>query len=71
MRKATILGFALAGFCFVRGLAGCGNSAAVECTVRAVKFLPDDPQQLTPYDVADLVGRLHACKVPAGGDAGQ
>lgn len=70
MRKATVLGSALVGFCLVRGLAGCGGPAALQCKLDAVKFLPDDPGQLTPYDVEDLVGRLHACK-QAGSDAGR
>lgn len=69
MRKAPLLVSALVGFCLVRGLAGCGESSLVACKVAAVKFLPDDPGQLTPYDLADLVGRLHACK-QAGSDAG-
>lgn len=47
---------------------GCGSPAIFRCRVEAVKFLPDDPGQLTPYDVVDLVKRLHECK--AMGDAG-
>jgi hypothetical protein len=71
MRKASGLAVgAFVGVCLVRGLAGCGESAAVTCRVAAVKFLPDDPGQLTPYDVTDLVGRLHACK-QSGTDAGR
>jgi hypothetical protein len=27
--------------------------------------LPADPGQLTPYDMADLVGRLNACEASA------
>jgi hypothetical protein len=56
------------GFCLVRGLAGCGAPALLQCRVEAVKMLPDDPMQLTFGDVADLTQRLHACK--AQGDAG-
>jgi len=67
MRNATVLVSALVGLCLVRGLAGCGGE--LQCRVDAVRFLPDDPMQVTPYDVVDLVGRLHACK--AQGDAGQ
>jgi hypothetical protein len=70
MRKATVLVSALVGLCLVRGLAGCGPAASLQCKVDAVKFLPDDPMQVTPYDVVDLVGRLHACK-QAGADAGR
>ena len=58
------------GLCVVRGLGGCGGPALLQCKLDAVKFLPDDPMQVTPYDVVDLVGRLHACK-QAGSDAGQ
>jgi superfamily I DNA and RNA helicase len=58
------------GLCVVRGLAGCGGTALLQCKLDAVKFLPDDPMQVTPYDVVDLVGRLHACK-QAGSDAGR
>lgn len=68
MRKATVLVAALVGFGLMRGLAGCGGE--LQCRVEAVKFLPDDPMQVTFGDTVDLVSRLHACKVPAG-DAGQ
>ena len=47
---------------------GCGSPAFVQCRVEAVKFLPTDPGQVTPYDVVDLVQRLNACKKL--GDAG-
>lgn len=47
---------------------GCGSPATVQCRVEAVKFLPTDPGQITPYDVVDLVQRLNACKKL--GDAG-
>jgi len=47
---------------------GCGSPAILQCRLEAVKVLPDDPRQLTPYDIEDLVSRLHACKNP--GDAG-
>jgi hypothetical protein len=50
------------GLCVVRGLAGCGAPALLQCRVEAVKMLPDDPMQLTFGDVADLTERLHACK---------
>lgn len=48
---------------------GCGSPALVQCRVEAVKFLPEDPGQITPYDLVDLVTRLNACKakVDAGG----
>ena len=69
MRKATVLVSAFVGLCLVRGLAGCGGE--LQCRVEAVRFLPDDPMQVTFGDTVDLVSRLHACKVPASGDAGQ
>ena len=47
---------------------GCGSPALVQCRLEAVKFLPEDPKQVTPYDVVDLIGRLNACR--AGADAG-
>lgn len=50
-------------------LFGCGSPALVQCRVEAVKILPEDPGQITPYDLADLVQRLNACK-RMGGDAG-
>jgi hypothetical protein len=57
---------------FLLGLAcsasGCGSPALVQCRVEAVKFLPEDPGQITPYDVLDLVHRLNECK--RQGDAG-
>lgn len=68
MRKATVLVSALVGFGLMRGLAGCGGE--LQCRVEAVKFLPDDPMQVTFGDTVDLVGRLHACK-QAGADAGR
>lgn len=69
MLKRTALGFVL-GFGVIRGLAGCGTPAVLQCRLDAVKVLPKDPGQLTPYDVADLVGRLHACE-QQGSDAGR
>lgn len=48
---------------------GCGSPALVQCRVEAVKFLPEDPGQITPYDLVDLVHRLNACKA-RGADAG-
>lgn len=47
---------------------GCGSPAILQCRLEAVKFLPDDPGQVTPYDVVDVVSRLRACEMP--GDAG-
>lgn len=47
---------------------GCGSPATFQCRLEAVKFLPDDPGQITPYDLVDLVQRLNACK--RQGDAG-
>ena len=67
---ASGAGAAFVALCVVRGLAGCGGPALLQCKLDAVKFLPDDPMQVTPYDVMDLVGRLHACK-QAGSDAGR
>jgi hypothetical protein len=71
MRKAAgVVVGAFVGLCLVRGLAGCGTPAELQCRVAAVRMLPDDPVQVTFGDVVDLTQRLHACKVPAG-DAGQ
>lgn len=70
MRKIALAGFL--GGCALLG-AACGTAAAVQCRVDAVNFLPRDPRQVTPGDVADLVGRLNACELPAvtpPGDAG-
>jgi hypothetical protein len=50
-------------------LASCSSPAVVQCKVAAVRFLPEDPGQITPYDVVDLVKRLHECK--GLGDAGR
>ena len=64
------------GGCALLGLAAaCGSPASLQCRVAAVEFLPQDPGQITPYHVVDLVGRLKACE-PApvasapSGDAG-
>jgi hypothetical protein len=46
---------------------GCGSPALVQCRLEAVKFLPEDPHQVTPYDVIDLVQRLNACRATADG----
>lgn len=48
---------------------GCGSPALVQCRVEAVRFLPEDPRQLTFADVSDLTVRLHRCNVQLG-DAG-
>jgi hypothetical protein len=50
------------------GATACGPAALVQCRLDAVKALPNDPGQVTPYDVVDVVRRLRACKV--GPDAG-
>lgn len=72
MRKASGLAVgAFVGLCLVRGVAGCGTPALLQCRLDAVRMLPEDPGQVTVYDVVDLTQRLHACKAPAGGDAGQ
>ena len=71
MRKASGLAVgAFVGVCLVRGLSGCGTPTELQCRLESVRMLPDDPMQVTPYDVVDLVGRLHACK-QAGSDAGR
>lgn len=57
------------GFFLFLALAACGPAALVQCRLDAVKVLPEDPGQITPYDLADVVKRLNACK--AGGDAGR
>ncbi len=66
MLRQISLGFVL-GFALL-GAASCGPAALVQCRVDAVKALPDDPGLVTPYDVADVVRRLRACKASA--DAG-
>jgi hypothetical protein len=52
-------------------LAGCGQQLTprvAQCRLEALKPLPDDPLAVTPYDVADLVDRLKACRDnPDGG----
>ncbi len=53
--------------CLLLSSLSCGPAALVQCRLDAVKILPDDPGQVTPYDVVDVVKRLHACK--AGPDA--
>lgn len=63
LARSVLLGMVVA--CLA---SGCGSPALVQCRVEAVKFLPEDPKQLTPYDVVDLVERLNACRV--GADAG-
>lgn len=50
--------------------AACGTAGVAQCQIEAVRFLPSDPKQVTPYDVQDLVGRLQACRVSTG-DAGR
>jgi hypothetical protein len=51
---------------------GCGSATAVQCRVEAVRFLPDDPMQVTVFDTVDLVERLKACDGrPATADAGK
>ena len=67
---ASGAGAAFVALCVVRGLAGCGGPALLQCKLDAVKFLPDDPMQLTFGDVADLTQRLHACKAQTP-DAGR
>lgn len=52
----------------VLGISACGTPAVLQCRAEAVKFLPKDPGQVTPYDVVDLVGRLQACEAPAAAD---
>jgi len=64
MSRMTLVLFATV----VLGL-GCGTGASLQCRLDAVRFLPSDPGQVTPYDVVDLVGRLKACPASTG-DAG-
>jgi len=48
--------------------AACGAPQLVECQLSAVKALPDDPGEITPYDTLGLIQRLKACRL--AGDAG-
>lgn len=67
MLRQITWGFVV-GLIAIRALAACGSTQLVECRVNALHVLPADPEQVTVYDVVDLVGRLKACK--AQGDAG-
>lgn len=60
----VVCSLALAGLVW-----GCDPAALVQCRIQAIKFLPSDPEQVTAYDVTDLVGRLKACRVSADGGA--
>jgi hypothetical protein len=50
---------------------GCGGALPpkavaaarlAECKLEAVRVLPADPGMITPYDLADVVERLQACR---------
>ncbi len=65
--QETLMGIGLAAAIVIGAIAACGTRVLVDCRLAAVKFLPQDPGQITPYDVQDLVGRLKACR--ESGDA--
>lgn len=46
-------------------IVGCGAAQVERCQLDALRILPDDPLQVTPYDAVDLVNRIHACKEPS------
>ena len=59
-------------------LAACGGqtlpplppeAAIVQCNLRALAALPDDPQMASPQQIRELVARLRACHAPADGGA--
>jgi hypothetical protein len=50
---------------------GCGSVTVAQCRVSAVRFLPDDPMQVTVFDTVDLVERLRACDAAPTADAGK
>jgi hypothetical protein len=67
MLRQSLGGFVV-GFILLRALVACGSTQLVECQLHALKSLPDDPGQITPYDTLGLVQSLKACR--AKGDAG-
>ncbi len=44
----------------------CGASGGLtplqRCLLDSLKVLPSDPMMATPYDVTDIVNRVHGCK---------
>lgn len=41
---------------------GAATPTRIQCTLDALKPLPRDPMQITPYDAVDLVNRLNSCE---------
>jgi hypothetical protein len=50
---------------------GCGSATVVQCRIDAIRFLPDDPTEVTVFDTFDLVQRLKACDGQPAADAGK